>query len=104
MKVKAGRELDLLVATKVMGITPLEFSAMWGPEHRYSTIMADAWEVRERVGRLIRLEDYGAYGWRCVLLAGQPSQEDVDAKGETAPVAICIAALLTVQQRMEIET
>lgn len=47
-KMPAGRAMDALVA-KVMGISGLEFEAFWGPEHRYSTEMSDAWKVVERL-------------------------------------------------------
>lgn len=66
----------------------------------YSTSIEDAWAVRDRIDCLMRLEGGGPYGWACEFLAVQPGQEDVIAKAETAPLAICIAALLVVQQRV----
>ena len=70
----------------------------------YSTKIEDAWEVKDKIGRLMRLEDYGPYGWACEFLAVQPGQEDVIAKADTAPLAICAAALLAVQKKEKEKT
>lgn len=131
MKVVAGRELDLLVAEKVMGLKILTkdemeaearnrweyqplcriffgFAAYPNPDGtidvqqkcpQFSTKIEEAWEVRERIGWLMRLEDHGAFGWACEFLGVQPGHEDVIAKADTAPLAICLASLLVAEQK-----
>lgn len=134
MNLKAGRELDLLVAHRVMGITILtkaqmeaEAKEVWKeqsncrffmtwfrawPEpdgsatciqqcRQYSTKIEEAWTLRDRLGRLMELNDYGPYGWRCCFLATQPGQQDVEARANTGELAICLAALLAVNQNSE---
>lgn len=57
----------------------------------YSTDIAAAWEV---VGsHLMDLHCYGGHGWECMWLAEGPESTDVFAKADTAPLAICRAAL-----------
>lgn len=118
---QAGRELDALVAEKVMGWKwcendigkeslqpPSEEYAFLSPNHpvfwadekgytkimpHYSTNIADAWKVVEKmrenfwvqvdVGDII-LCSMGEYGFVC---------STIQAEAETAPLAICLAAL-----------
>lgn len=98
---KAGRELDALIAEKVMGLkTPPNercscTNSEWlcrkhGTFPRYSTSIADAWEVVEKLGdKDFRVEkDYDFEFWICIL--GNRRRE---VRGTTAPHAICLAAL-----------
>lgn len=111
----AGRELDVLIAEKVMGcrvlvsrgalendisvrcgcseVHPHEQSS--GEVVRYSTDIAAAFEV---VGtHLMELHCNGSFGWTCRWLAEGPSEQDMEAKADTAPLAICLAALKAVR-------
>lgn len=91
---KPGREVDALVAEKVMGWTISE-GFYYGPGERvpaniprYSTDIAAAWEVVEKMR--------GAAGFMLVNFAGGGWQADIgDAceHAETAAHAICLAAL-----------
>jgi hypothetical protein len=100
----AGRELDALVAEKVMGIcvsTGWEdiypvvagVTCVTNPIRPYSTDIAAAWEVVEKalapkgynVGPL-----YEGNGWWVVQDAGCGMEIAI---AETAPLAICLAAL-----------
>lgn len=118
----SGRELDALVAEKVMGLAPVEWrgdSLLYGDQRtggrvpHYSTEIADAWQVVERVGLdLLRTDD----GWLAMETTGRGEirlPEPVDknhpcfdgfvdvpiegalgwAVAKTAPRAICLAAL-----------
>lgn len=99
---KAGRELDALVAEKVMGwncelrechTRKVLHSEYGGPPH-YSTDIADAWLVVEKIdqqvtvtkcadGWLVTIDDYFCHG-------------GVEIMAGTAPLAICLAALKAV--------
>ena len=125
---KAGRELDALIAEKVMGLTRHDESYvaegvgkvlrfvwrdgcgtcvysgdMFLPH--YSTNIADAWEVVEKLGRwhgfdfmivmpdpeqTFHLRTYEA-GWYEATNDGPERRVVSDA--DTAPLAICLAAL-----------
>ena len=114
---KAGRELDALVAEKVMGlrvkwatsydgephpVCPSLTDARaedWEPCPWYSTDVADAWEVVER----LRQMDYvglvvKAYplGLKDQYVASVPGSTTAFAEAQTAPHAICVAALKAV--------
>ena len=111
----AGREMDALVAEKVMGWRMMR--GHWVPPeaapetnilacptstYRYSTDIAAAWEVVEKVNLL---EPYGdtlwkdqrgwVFGVHDVDGAGY-AYEDVTVIADTAPLAICRAALKAV--------
>jgi hypothetical protein len=119
MKHEAGRELDALIAEKVMGWKWYDHTGYairyFRPPNRfnygaiaeggevtyldslprYSTDMAAAWEVAEtfdavQVGRAWNLDGNSA-GYHCQL-----DVDNVNAFAETAPLAICRAALLAV--------
>lgn len=111
----AGRELDALVAEKVMGWRRLPDTPEWGvpPDYTtggalgwrpYSTDIAAAWEVVEKLreGWLEVNLDCTAFNCAntvrcCVTKQGQqhpPFPLYADAK--TAPLAICRAALRAV--------
>ncbi|MCP1355051.1 BC1872 family protein [Aneurinibacillus migulanus] len=105
---KAGRELDILVANKVFGWEYDEFLEMFYTKHelgsvprssnfRPSTNIADAWLV---IGRMKKLGFYSSHTdltldsdqewWSWHFTKGNESWA---AQAETAPHAICLAAL-----------
>ena len=107
----AGRGLDALIAEKVMGLTvDYEFSEPcilslrdkyddWGFLPNYSTDISAAWEVVEKlcnetgcdVVKVCKRDPELLRGeWSCNLGRG------FEALGDTAPLAICRAALLTI--------
>lgn len=131
---KAGRELDALVAEKVMGwvlvdaiirqsmglvLGPKEFIetkiiALTPPGKKevesvpnYSTDIAAAWEiVLEYQNRSLRFQlvplanEEGEPGWQVEILKFEPTNEFTPwvetagfAQANTAPLAICLAAL-----------
>lgn len=117
----AGRELDALVAEKVMGweqrlsveddandrwvyqtgtkppYAVARLMDMWHP----STSIADAWLVVEKLGGNFCLNTpLQTSGWQCVI--GGPHFADVTAS--TAPHAICLAALRAVEGTGEQES
>lgn len=107
---KAGRELDKLIAEKVMGWNFSDAAQAWYPPNlhplsnvlghaipSYSTDIVAAWKVVERL-----IKDGHAcdvlydHGWSCHSdLRGRREY------GETAPHAICLAALAIVDQEGE---
>jgi hypothetical protein len=108
-ELKAGRELDALVAEKVMGVgvewwngEPLYVVTQDGhiSSHHlaeYSTDIAAAWEVAEKLradGLEISVHNSWPYNdgrrWCCDIMAHGKWD---NAKAETAPLAICLAAL-----------
>lgn len=139
-QMRAGREMDALVAQLIMGLIPCEkwyyanFGAGGGPvsvkgpcnhdncypaserlpfggPRHYSTDIAAAWEVLEEMNR--RENRNGVYaaphygnieffdGDYIVKIQGRiPSDTGgvVNATGDTAPLAICRAALLAVTE------
>ena len=127
-EMEAGRELDALVAEKVMGWTMGDYepglyyttrpggpvaviSPTWTPRmpfHRFlpSTDIAAAWEVVERLYDLRWIIGLGSLaqnprGWRCELCNMweddfERAPSDIEANADTAPLAICRAALLAV--------
>ena len=113
---KAGRELDAAVAEEVMGLrdvktVPLKYQGKarqpglcHGPQHdtvpHYSTDIEAAWEVVERVVNLGWLPTLGR-GWSCgrgawcfEIVKGKDDLER--AMADSAPEAICLAALKAV--------
>lgn len=119
---KAGRELDALIAEKVMGLTRHDESYvaegvgkvlrfvwrdgcgtcvysgdMFLP--RYSTNIADAWEVVRKMG-MVLIENSGeAFGkldeWNVQFVGHDKEGEPhwVSESAETVELAICLAAL-----------
>ncbi len=140
---EAGRELDALIAEKVMGwrwfrflnkcylIPPRNTETGFDPAHvlshwdgegkegtpdlewttlssypnfrlrHYSTDIAAAWEVVEKVqanGWTFHVDDVGFNNgiegkWRVLLTEAETGDKHVFADGDTAPHAICLAAL-----------
>jgi len=115
-EMKASRELDALVAEKVMGWTPpthdpkhtFSYRELWTDEHgdfcqlpRFTERIDDAWMVVEKMaegmdGPIINLawcenpDIEGWYGWVCDMKGVGVWQA---AAADTAPLAICKAAL-----------
>lgn len=117
---EAGRELDALIAEEVMGFhkhhihgylhnapsdeawdatypDALEYDYHWpGEEPHYSTNIADAWEVVERFVRegvvfIVKGDGLrpGDFNPKWTVLVDNQPRTDAD----TAPLAICLAAL-----------
>ena len=118
---KAGRELDALVAEKVMGMRPgtedcwVDPASSYGgqlPLAHYSTDIAAAWAVVENIKSLhpddreeltFAMNYYPEdkiwrFGWESYGEFGQFSGD-----AETAPHAICLAALAAVGHRINHE-
>jgi hypothetical protein len=94
----AGIEIDTLVAERVMGYS--------GRPSNYSEDIAAAWEVVEKMRMdfkfLIGDEGEASIDKRricCDLSALSKKGLSGNARAETAPLAICRAALKTVQDR-----
>lgn len=97
-----GRDLDALVAEKVMGYRRKrdDCNTYWvdseGEEpshsHEYSTDMAAAWSLVDKISN-IRIETNGLKWF--VFSRGSHSEELL-AVSDTAPHAICLAALKAV--------
>lgn len=131
---KAGRELDALVAEKVMGLSPMcdaetDFSeddrcyhctkcrAFSGdfdlpdPHERvylpYSTNIGAAWQVVEELSDRFHLQLTSPFqfnepwwaGFTPLGVTGWNGRPDFKASGDTAPLAICLAALKAVVWR-----
>lgn len=105
---EAGRELDVLVAEKVMGLRVTTFSGydiatscvivdandtITDRVPHYSTEIAAAWQVVELFGVRHSLSLYQVGRWYCNFLVGG---KRLEACAPTAPHAICLAALRAV--------
>ena len=119
MEVTAGRELDALVAEKVMechlirfinGLGNLDIRCGCSPDQHneqdgaccgflcdYSTSIDAAWEMVEKLAGTFRLEYEKYSGWNCELGLGS-------CHADTAPLAICLAALQAVGSQWPQET
>ena len=110
---QASRELDALIAEKVMGKSlPYNLHEMEALARRtkagaelvdrmvphYSTQIADAWLVVEKMGGVVGIDRYPKYDdpdewyWDVGFKKGT-------AQADTAPLAICLAALKTVEEK-----
>lgn len=107
-----GRELDTLVAEKVMGrivsLDPLWMKIYETPDafvetsqsrawrrwlHPYSTDIAAAWEVVEKLCDVELRDGWdGKRWWRCTI-----GHKHASARAYSAPHAICLAALKAVR-------
>jgi hypothetical protein len=113
--VKPGRELDALVAEKVMGLVRCkadcgiqwcfakpESSNKGGELRSYSERIEDAWEVVERiksrrdyVGWSLVCDDLWSPGYRAGFCIGRGVE--YSQLRESAPLAICEAALAVME-------
>ena len=104
LNMPAGREMDVLIAEsfgliKNVG-TPLELILP------FSTNLLAAWEVTEKLSdewdfAIVNNQNFGKYpdlhyGFRLQAIGEDSHIKTIFALGETAPLAICRAALLTV--------
>lgn len=112
----AGRELDALIAEKVMGFETVNFKS--SDPHEiivtkdaegnmrmavpfYSTDIAAAWEVVEKLRDTWAIELHGRDGaWSCLVEEGDEVTAHfiAIAEADTAPLAICLAALKVVEK------
>jgi len=112
---KPGRDLDILVAEKVMGWTSCKDSPWWYMEIRpevpaYSGSIIDAWEIAEKLHMTVHTPNApyacGEYAnggnWEneeekykaeCCRHGAPEWSDTVVAHGLTAPHAICMTAL-----------
>lgn len=105
LAMQPGRELDALVAEKVMGLTNfywLSGERFYGPEYQhnrlsdYSTDISAAWEVVDKIGSVKVLGPTIQGEWYSSVLGNRK----VGVWAKTAPEAICKAALIAC---MEVE-
>lgn len=103
----AGRELDAIIAEKVMGWTladgtrwetrrELGYDILignWAP----STSIADAWQVVEKLNRSKYEILVGTFRGRWNVQITDNGNMVVTQEGETAPLAISLAALKTLE-------
>ena len=103
LKMEAGRELDALVAEKVMGI-PVKIGVITGePYHakfgyllpEYSHNIKHAWEVLDKVKSGDPMVTFNSIDnkWLCGIWFKSRKQASI-AYADTVPLAICRAALL----------
>ena len=105
---KAGRELDALIAEKVMGLiaykvqlvappprvrTIDELQRVGSPLPHYSTNIADAWEVVDLGHPCGWFDSYYIMRYGAGYAIGRCMDDAVYAEADTAPLAICLAAL-----------
>lgn len=94
---KAGRELDILIAEKRMGWTKEEIKVRLELDlPHYSTNIAAAWEIfaDESYARL----ELVAGDWVCSFYTGMPAGAAVGVS-ESAAHAICLAALKATEEK-----
>jgi hypothetical protein len=111
MDMKPGRELDALISKKVMGIKhedvkPIAIGFKTGEftGPYYSTDIAAAWDVVEKLsGYDFEIsKDYDEVMHNCLFRLEEFIESDVrnhtwQANGESAPHAICLAALRAIE-------
>ena len=89
-----NRELDARIAEEVMGHINFYGGEYIGPH--YSTQIADAWLVVEKLGGVVGIDRFPKYDdpdewyWDVGFNKGT-------AQADTAPLAICLAALKAVE-------
>lgn len=117
-KYKPGPELDAIIAKKIMRWTFLEKyeqtslsgkkfigegwldfdNEFWEKPHNYSTDIDDAWDLVEELCPKkdeFRLARFNMGEWRCTFAYFN----GLESSAETAPMAICLAALETLESR-----
>ncbi len=94
------RELDALVAEKVMGwncdIGSSSFDMPTGKLPNFSTSISDAWLVVDAMRCDFMLRQMMGHGWECIFKL--PDLKIGQADADTAPEAICRAALEAVNE------
>lgn len=94
---KVGRELDALIHTEIFGheICPVHqsHSCCGRTLFNYSTQIAPAWLVVEKMSPYFDIFQDGG-GWVCRF--GWGDKKTLAAYADTAPLAICLAALKAV--------
>lgn len=107
-QLQPGRELDILIAEKIFGhmmnedhivkwaqISDDDWEPSFEPCPHYSTSIADAWQVVEKMKELGAEINIGFYEkWDCEF--DYPIGCNWRAVAETAPEAICKAALIAI--------
>lgn len=108
---KPSRELDALVAEKVMGeqvrgtwiidgVRPDGIPNRQCPVEHYSSDIAAAWEVVEKLDGEWKLQGHEGLGWEAGFDSSTGGMDavivSVEAMADTAPLAICVAALKAV--------
>jgi len=97
----AGREVDTLVAEKVMGLSVKELEATGEWEygnHRYSTDISAAWQLVEILKQQSHCFELKWYDKHCFAWIGKSGDipqymDHYTGMAGTAPLAICRAAL-----------
>jgi hypothetical protein len=102
LAMEPGRELDALVAEKVMGLKSIAPNSAMDGEYpvwipAYSIDIAAAWQVVERMGRTwdMYLSRHYSGRWTCTF-DRHGNYLETTVKAGSAPEAICKAALLAV--------
>lgn len=101
---KTNRGIDALVAEKVMGLAFCDNVFSFERTPFYSTSIADAWQVVEKLRETWAIELHGREGvWNCLVEEGDEVTAHFIATAEagTAPLAICKAALMSVGVEVE---
>lgn len=105
LKMPAGSEIELLISDHVLKLSTLEWNRrFFNNRTKFSTDIAAAWEVvekmREKFGYRI-FNDVSSKIGQCTTANFYnnriPDKISVYVSAETAPLAICRAALLAVQ-------
>ena len=102
LQMPAGREMDLLVAIRLMGedasLLKVNREDSYFENHlpRYSTDIAAAWEVVEKMQSFDLEMEYPGEWRASAMLAGSDWGQTIS--DQTAPLAICRAALLAVME------
>lgn len=102
-QMSAGRKMDALIWFRVMHPEAdptrcAELSGLGWVAPYYSTEIAAAWKVLEKVQEIGSLQNFGGFGWRCEIHTASPGGRDCAGEADTAPLAICRAALLSVMK------
>jgi len=90
---KAGEELDTLIFTRVMGLTMSHVSSI----PHYSTDISAAWEVVEKLRGVWDIRSMSKTWVAILSVQVGTSDKRVGEEAETAPLAICLAALKAVE-------
>ena len=106
LNMSAGREVDALIAEKLMEVSSVRlFREVWtgcidGQRNvidHYSTRISDAFSIfgQQPNYRMVNV-GYSDYSWYCEIQSHDLGKPLIKASADTAPLAICRAALLAV--------